>query len=195
MCKSGVRKELALIVGVLMFIGVNYVIYSRETLLREGRAVFLELAPVDPRSLMQGDYMALDFQVAREMDRELTSDDNPRHGVVVLRLDERGVGHFVRFLRNEECAALNADERCIRYQQRNSGFQLSTNAFFFQEGTGRRYEKARYGEFRVAKNGVALLKTLRDAELQALDDAPIKPVDDNEAVVATEDTEDEDDDD
>ncbi|MDR0672129.1 MAG: GDYXXLXY domain-containing protein [Zoogloeaceae bacterium] len=172
MNKGGIHKGLAVIVGVLILIGVNYVIYRREHLLREGEAVFLELAPVDPRSLMQGDYMALDFQVARDIDNAITSDD-VRHGVAILRLDEGGVGHFARL---GECAALAANERCIRYQRRDRGWrgsiQLSTNAFFFQEGTGGRYEAARYGEFRVAPNGVALLKTLRGEDLRLLEDAP-----------------------
>ncbi|MDR3157454.1 MAG: GDYXXLXY domain-containing protein [Zoogloeaceae bacterium] len=178
------RKTLVLLIGALILIGVNYVIYSREHLLRAGEVVFLELAPVDPRSLMQGDYMALDFSVARAIDSASKSgDDAPRDGVAVLRLDERGVGHFARL---GECAALQANERCIRYQRRRrddgwwrrDGIQLSTNAFFFQEGTGARYTEARYGEFRVAPNGVALLKSLRDTDLQLLEDAPKAPADD-----------------
>ncbi|MDR0737358.1 MAG: GDYXXLXY domain-containing protein [Zoogloeaceae bacterium] len=172
MSKPGIRQGLALLTGVLILIGVNYVIYRRENLLREGQAVFLELAPVDPRSLMQGDYMALNFQVAQAIQGEINSDD-VRHGVAVLRLDERGVGHFARL---GECSALEADERCIRFQWRRDnwrgGIQLSTNAFFFQEGTGARYADARYGEFRIAPDGVALLKTLRGADLQLLDDTP-----------------------
>jgi uncharacterized membrane-anchored protein len=179
MNRDEIRKALALVVGVLILIGVNYVIYRRENLLNAGEVVFLELAPVDPRSLMQGDYMALDFQAARDIGKAFDSDDDrhSRRGVAVLRLDERGVGHFERL---GECAALADNERCIRYQHRRGGWrgnwrgriQLSTNAFFFQEGTGERYERARYGEFRVAPNGVALLKTLRGADLQLLDAAP-----------------------
>ena len=36
---------------------------TKETLIRDGRPVFVELAPVDPRSLMQGDFMRLNFNV------------------------------------------------------------------------------------------------------------------------------------
>jgi uncharacterized membrane-anchored protein len=46
--------------------------------------------------------------------------------------------------------------------------KFATNAFFFQEGTARRYEAARYGEFRVAPDGELLLTGLRDKDLQAL---------------------------
>jgi uncharacterized membrane-anchored protein len=157
MCNAELGKKLALLVGVLILAGVNGVIYSREKLLREGQVVFLELAPVDPRSLMQGDYMALDFQAARAIADLAASDDELRRGVAVLHVDARGVGRVVRL---GECKALQADEHCIRYQRRGAwwnGIKFSTNAFFFQEGTGARYARARYGEFRVAKNGVALL--------------------------------------
>jgi len=36
------------------------------------QVVYLELAPVDPRSLIQGDYMALRFALARECKLEAT---------------------------------------------------------------------------------------------------------------------------
>ena len=60
------RKALALAAGVLVLAIVNWTIYSRERQLAEGRVVLLALAPVDPRSLMQGDYMALRFKIANE---------------------------------------------------------------------------------------------------------------------------------
>ena len=47
----------------------NGSIWQREQLLGSGRVVILELAPVDPRSLMQGDYMALTFAAGREVTR------------------------------------------------------------------------------------------------------------------------------
>ena len=58
------RKTFVIAAGVLMLAAVNWGIYARERLLAGGRVVMLELAPVDPRSLMQGDYMALRFKAA-----------------------------------------------------------------------------------------------------------------------------------
>ena len=46
---------------------------------------------------------------------------------------------------------------------------LGTNAYFFEEGTGARYARARYGEFRVdPSSGEAVLVGLRDWELGPL---------------------------
>src|SRR6476646_8967185 len=87
------RKAIAVAAGLVLVAAVNWTIYSRERHLAEGRVVLLELAPVDPRSLMQGDYMALRFQIENSIyDGRAQVDD----GRVVVRLDERGVGRFVR---------------------------------------------------------------------------------------------------
>ena len=56
----------------------------------------------------------------------------------------------------------------LRYRIRHGQVWLGTNAFFFQEGTAKGYEAARWGEFRVATDGTVLLTHLRDAELNRL---------------------------
>ena len=50
-------------VFLLGFIGV------REVALRTGTEVVLQTVPVDPRSLLQGDYAILDYEIARLPDR------------------------------------------------------------------------------------------------------------------------------
>lgn len=64
------------LLGLFMCLGVaNYDVWSKERLLRTGQAVVLELAPVDPRSLMQGDYMTLRFSVGNELAQQLYGDE------------------------------------------------------------------------------------------------------------------------
>jgi uncharacterized membrane-anchored protein len=41
----------------------NLGIWQKEDLVANGQPVFVALAPVDPRSLLQGDYMRLNFRV------------------------------------------------------------------------------------------------------------------------------------
>ncbi|QPI52210.1 GDYXXLXY domain-containing protein [Massilia antarctica] len=43
-----------------------------------------------------------------------------------------------------------------------------TDAWYFQEGEGKRWEAAKYGEFRVDDNGKALLVGMREANLEVL---------------------------
>ncbi|HYI02917.1 GDYXXLXY domain-containing protein [Hyalangium sp.] len=141
-------------------------ITQKESLLATGKPVLLELAPRDPRSLMQGDYMVLDYVVSRERG---WNKDWPRDGRLVLRLDEDGVGQFVRF--HDPGTPLAPDELLLRYRVRDRRVRLGAEAFFFQEGHARRYEAARYGELRVAPNGTSVLVGLRGKEREPLGEA------------------------
>jgi uncharacterized membrane-anchored protein len=156
------RKAIALLAGLIVLVLANLTIYQREQLLADGRVVLLELAPVDPRSMMQGDYMVLNFRLNREVAEQ------PRgtwDGRVVLALDEKGVGSFLRF---DDGSPLEPRQALLHYRVREDRPRIATNAFFFQEGKGKRYETARYGEFRVAPDGEAILTGLRDAGLREL---------------------------
>ena len=56
------RRVLLLVVVtvVALLTMVNWRIAQFEQLLQDGKVVRFALAPVDPRSIMQGDYMALE---------------------------------------------------------------------------------------------------------------------------------------
>jgi uncharacterized membrane-anchored protein len=158
------RKGIVMVAGLAILALVNYSIYSRERLLTDGNVVFLQLAPVDPRSLMQGDYMALRFQAANDL-RSRAASDSPHDGYVVLTLDDRRVGTFARI---DGGAPLAANEARMHYRMRDRQVKFATNAYFFQEGDAKFYAKARYGEFRVGGNGDAILTGLRDEQLAPL---------------------------
>jgi uncharacterized membrane-anchored protein len=50
---------------------------------------------------------------------------------------------------------------------------LGTNAYFFEEGTAQRFERARFGEFRIDReSGEAVLVGLRDEQLQEMGSGP-----------------------
>jgi len=160
------RKAFVIVAGVLLLAAVNWGIYSRERLLASGRVVMLELAPVDPRSLMQGDYMALRFDAANAaFGRARGRSDESADGRLVVVVDERGVGTYARL---DDGTALAGNEARIRYRIRNGQPKLATNAYFFTEGQGNAYAKARYGEFRIAPDGEAILTRLRDEALSPL---------------------------
>ncbi len=146
-------------VGALGF--VNYGIYGKEQLIRNGQPVLLELAPVDPRSLIQGDYMILRYAIAVDLeDREI-----PRRGQIVIRLDDDGVATFVRL---DDGTPLAPGERLLNYYHHEWRIDLGAPSFFFQEGTAERYADAVYGELRVDAAGNSVLVGLRNAELEPL---------------------------
>ncbi len=153
----------AVILGglVLALLVPTGLVIQKEHVLRSGQMVLLELAPVDPRSLMQGDYMVLDYAISRKQSAHL-----PPDGRLVLRLDADGVGRFVRF--DTPDTPPTPEELTLRYRIRGGRIRLGAESFFFQEGHADRYERARYGELRVADDGNSVLVGLRDAQRQPL---------------------------
>jgi uncharacterized membrane-anchored protein len=150
------RKIIVVLAGIVVLAAVNWGIFARERLLADGRVVLLELAPVDPRSLMQGDYMALRFKVANDAFGRGASERKDGH--VVVQIGDDDVGVFVRF---DEGTPLAPREARLRYRVRNGLPKFATNAYFFEEGHAADYGKARFGEFRVAPDGEAILTGLR----------------------------------
>ena len=157
----------ALVLGALIMVlaAVNFTIWQRESVLRDGQKLLLELAPVDPRSLMQGDYMALRFAVGQKIPRD-EKQGKAGDGYVVVTRDERGIGVFARVYRTGE--PLAADEARIRYRVRKNDVRIVTNAYFFQEGQGEQYTKARFGELRLTGDGEALLVGMNDKDLKPI---------------------------
>lgn len=159
-------RMLAVLAGLVVLGAANWTIYARERLLTDGRVVLLALAPADPRSLMQGDYMALNFQMGSGVQACARGGADGR---VIARVDERGVATFERC---DDGRPLDRDEVALRYRIRGEQAKFATNAFFFQEGQAKRYVTARFGEARVAPSGDLLLTGLRDEHLRPLGPAP-----------------------
>ena len=165
------RSAIALAWTVVVLGLVGFSITAKERQLESGRLVLLEIAPVDPRSLMQGDYMALRFVIARDARPQMEPGARARSGLatadghIVARLGPDAIASFERL---DDGSPLAEDEVLLRYRVREGQLKFATNAFFFEEGTGDRYARARYGEFRVAPDGEMLLAQLRDEALEPL---------------------------
>jgi len=175
-----------LVAGLLIVLAVAHAgIYEREQILAHGRRVVLELAPVDPRSLMQGDYMRLNFDVANKVQTMLMRTSDPllhdierrRGGLLVLRPDAQGVHHLVAIRAAQEgplqidSARENGngqDDVFLEFRLRGGRVRVVTDAWFFPEGRAAHFERARYGEFRVDEGGAGLLTGLLDNMMQPL---------------------------
>ena len=146
----------------IILVFVNYLAYQREMLAVNGRVVLLELAPVDPRSLIQGDYMRLRYALSDDIE----SHTNRERGFVVVRLDENNVARFVRI--HNSVTPLAPDEILLPFRGESWDLRVGPGSFFFQEGHAEYYEDARYGELRVSDSGTVLLVGLRDENLKPL---------------------------
>jgi len=152
--KAVMTRAVILVAAVIVLVAVNGSILAKERLKSHGQRIYLELGSVDPRSLMQGDYMALHFRITDNLSPDAS-------GSAALRIDARGIARL-------EPQPTRASPR-IRYRVRNGAIWLGTNAYFFEEGTGERYATAQYGEFRLDRDtGEAVLVGLADENLRAL---------------------------
>jgi uncharacterized membrane-anchored protein len=156
------RSIILWLIAIVIVLGVNVSVFQRERVATTGRLVLLELAPVDPRSLIQGDYMLLRYDISRDVEQEIFE----QNGTIVVSLDPNSIGRFVRF--DTQGIPLAENEVRMKYFQRGYDVYIGPESFFFQEGHARYYSNARYGELRVSETGDVLLIGLRGEELQAL---------------------------
>ena len=184
-------------VFVIALLGaVNYKVQQFEDVLATGKPSVFKIAPVDPRSLMQGDYMVLNYailsefqqsQVLSESNESLDSNEpidtvesNETTGIdesspsgkkayILVHLDKNHVATFC-----EKQSEIPTDfKHCtpnvylpIRY---NGSWlpKLPSQDYFFAEGKGEYYAQAEYAEYRF-KDGILLLARLLDKDLKGL---------------------------
>ena len=108
--------------------------------------------------------MALRYVLESDVRRQ-RSGEGSADGRMVVTLDENDIATFVRF---DDGSGVVGGELLLRYRKRGEGVRIASEAFFFQEGQGPLYERARYGELRVDATGDAVLLRLRDGDLQEL---------------------------
>jgi uncharacterized membrane-anchored protein len=153
-------RRLLILGGLLLVLGVaNAAILQKQRIADSARLILLELRPIDPRSLMQGDYMSLAFADTVALPPQ--GADLPEDGIAIVALDGNGVASFVRL---DDGAPLAANEARLRFTGRTPDGRLDygTDAFFFQEGAAPLYAEARYGMFRVDDTGHSVLVGLAD---------------------------------
>ena len=184
-------------VFVIALLGaVNYKVQQFEDVLATGKPIVLKIAPVDPRSLMQGDYMVLNYAILSEFQQsqvlpesneplesnepietvesnEITGIDESspsgKKAYILVHLDKNHVATFC-----EEQSEIPTDfKHCtpnvylpIRYK---GGWfpELPSQDYFFAEGKGEYYAQAEYAEYRF-KDGILLLARLLDKDLKGL---------------------------
>ncbi|MEZ5843823.1 MAG: GDYXXLXY domain-containing protein [Hyphomicrobiaceae bacterium] len=140
---------------------------ERREVVATGREMLVELAPVDPRSLIQGDYMALNFrlpQVRPEDDGAMARKDTL---VAMATIDARGVATVRRIVVTKHDR--RPDEHPVLLSRKGGRLILGTDAYHFPEGTAERYASARFGRFRLAPDGRAVLIGLADRDLKPIE--------------------------
>ena len=164
----GIQRWLPLF-GLVMVLGYTaWFVAEKEQILAEGQLVLFELAPVDPRSLLQGDVMRLRYAIGDHLERE----ELPAWGYLVFRRDPDGVATFQRI--QSEPSPLKAEEGVIQFRRRRAGgirngtVKLGMESYFFEEGAGEKFAAARYGGMRIDGKGRAVLIGLYDEQREPI---------------------------
>lgn len=158
--RAGVALTLLAVLVV-----VNVGIWQKESIARTGTTIYVDLAPRDPRSLMQGDYMSLNFSLPRIVESDLSRLDATAHPKVVAQPDGRGVAQFLRL---DDGTPTRPGELSIALSFKDGRWIFVTDAWFFKEGDAQRFAAARFGEFKVDREGHAVLVGLRGRNLEPL---------------------------
>ena len=156
-------SRILIIANLILLLGYfNWSVYKKEQTLKDGQLILLQLAPVDPRSLMQGDYMRLNQEASSAPVDEQTA----TRGYAVLRTDSNQVGEIVRLQNTLE--PVNSDELVIKYKIVHHRLFLGAESFFFEEGQDTLYQKAVYGGLKVNDKGQNLLVGLYDKDFHRI---------------------------
>jgi len=149
-----VKTKISYLTLVIILIFSMTQIKQKEKFFRKADEIYLKLAPIDPRSMIQGDYMRLNYEILETIHYR-------SKGYIIVALDDKRVGRFVRFEHKLDRKKLKENEYPIRVKNR----KIKSMTFFFQEGAAKAYEQAVYGKFKADKSGDLILRDLVDDNL------------------------------
>jgi uncharacterized membrane-anchored protein len=148
----------------LVSLYIVYATYQKEQIISKGELILLRLAPVDPRSLMQGDYMILNYAINSNI-----PDSIPNKGYLIFEKDSTGNLYPKKIIKK-----LNAEHHqvAIKYQYKANDWQapikIGAESYFFEEGQAQKFDQAKYGGLKVDTEGNSILIGLYDINRQLI---------------------------
>ena len=170
--KARERRILLIAVAAQLVILVA-MIAMRAIPLVTGQTVLVKVAPVDPRDLFRGDYVILSYDFSRVSHEEIDGLSDKERGSW-KKLEGRTV--YVPLVPDSNGVHMRAGKATVvkppaglflkGHMKRYGSMEFGIEAYYVQEGTGRRYEQAirdRHlsAELAVTSSGQAALRGLR----------------------------------
>jgi len=173
-----VKKTFVIVAMILQVAVLGFMAGEREWVVRTGRTVFLRTAPVDPRDVMRGDYVRLNYEMSR-VPRSLCrgvlavtnapGENTPRDLKVyaLLREDEGGVVELTALSDELPHDGLFVRGRTDRTWDGRVAVRYGLEAYFMEQGKGLELEQSRLRdgiqvplemEVAVGPRGLAVLK-------------------------------------
>ena len=188
--KIPMQKMLPLVLATLSIILFGLMIARHEWHLAHSDHIYVKLQPVDPRSLIQGDYMALNYDLyfggkppqATSTDVQIAQDRTTENLEREYFIDQASILSYVlldaqhRVIRtsfNPDLLTMypNSSTKLILKNSENTfdGLYPAARSYLFAEGLEACYRDAQYAALKVKKNGQPLLVGLVGENLQAFD--------------------------
>ena len=151
------RKKFFIILWFWIFIVIVFVVFQ-NLILNTGTEILLKTVPVDPRDLLRGDYVILNYEIAQLPRANDYKKDETVY--VVLEPDDKNVAHVLNISKHKPQHGLFLKGHVGRT------IKFGIESYFVEEGTGKELEQnLRDGTLVrvvVDKNGAAKVKGFLD---------------------------------
>lgn len=161
-----------IVIILLQFVIIGGQIIKSEIILNNGETVKIKIAPVDPRSLMQGDYITLEYDISHLSDVYDSDGEKslPEGKVnVVLRENDEGIYNLAGYYQvhgkwNKEYHAKKGDVIIAgKFDGYGSNIKYGIENYFVEEETGwNLQQKVKYAFVKIGKNGDAIVERITE---------------------------------
>lgn len=144
--------KIFLLGGIVILLTLNTLIVKKELNITKSQEIKIALRPVDPRSIMQGDYMRLRYKIPQKKLKEAKS------GKLLISIDKQG---FVLDYELYEKQKLKKNQALLNFKQKKWGnIFIGSESYLFEEGKADHYAKATHAIFYLTPTGETILKDL-----------------------------------
>ena len=173
-------RKRTILAAALQVLALAYMAGERELVVSMGRTIYLRTAPVDPRDVMRGDYVRLNYEISRvpqfmlrgSLSQSDSSDGKSRDRRVYAHLQEsaNGVAELTGLSDSPPASGLYIRGRLEPSWGGQTQVRYGLEAYFMEQGKALELEQggARNGvqsplemEVAVGRNGLAVLKGYR----------------------------------
>jgi len=158
--QNKLTKLFIILVISIQLIFILGTVYSNEKKLKSAKEIIVKLAPLDPRSIMQGDYVVLDYDISRAAQKAIKKKTLKKIKVVLSPQNNLYV--FDSILSPTQNIILKKDQVVMngKITKRNR-VHFGIENFFVEEGTGLEIErKAKFATLKVTSKGDAFITKL-----------------------------------
>ena len=159
------RGRIFLALTFIIIAILCFAVYQKEDIIKNGDEFYISLEPVDPRSILQGDYMILhyNYNSGKSMSWDTDDSDDMDYKYAILYLSSNGVVSGYT-LTNDEVAA---DNQVLLKVQQQKPLKFVANTFFFQKGKAELFDDAKFARFKY-KKGESILISLHDKSFREI---------------------------